>query len=166
MAVRHCVAILLMLVAVQPAVAAQCDFMAATGDDQFSPTNVRAAPAASAKIVMTIDAMAPFEVHVAGQEGNWYRIDRIVDAELDKELYRGAAWVHRSQLVISVAGGDHRLYSGPSKKSAVVMRLTPDANRIDVIGCRGRWVKAIVDRSATGWMAPDAQCSNPMTTCS
>jgi len=27
-------------------------------------------------------------------------------------------------------------------------------------------VKAIVDKSATGWMAPDAQCSNPMTTCS
>ena len=140
--------------------------MAATGDRQYTATNVRAAPASSATVVMTIESAAPDEVHVTGRQGHWYRIDRVVDAERDKPLFRGTAWIHRSQLVLSVAGGDHRLYAGPSRESPVVMRLTPDGNHIDVIGCKGRWVKAIVDDQATGWMAPDAQCANPMTTCS
>lgn len=157
---------LLALTPASPALAQQCDFMAATGDAQYSATNVRAAPSASAKVVMTVDSTAPYEVHVTGRQGNWYRVDRIVDAEQDKVLFRGSAWIHRSQIVLSVAGGEHRLYSLPDRKSAVVMRLTPDGNLIDVVGCKGRWVKAIIDKQAAGWLAPDAQCSNPMTTCS
>lgn len=149
-----------------PAAAAHCDFMAATGDARYTATNVRAAPSSSAKVVMAIESAAPYEVHVTGRQGDWYRVDRIADAEQDRILFRGTAWIHRSQLVLSVAGGDHRLYAGPAKRSPVVMRLTPDGNRIDVIGCKGRWVKAIVDEEATGWLAPEAQCSNPMTTCS
>ena len=166
MAVRQIGAILLTISAASPALAQPCDFMAATGDAQYTATNVRAAPSPSANVLLKIDATAPFEVHVTGRQGNWYRIDRVIDAEQDKQMFRGAAWIHRSQLVLSVAGGDHRLYARPSKKSPVVMRLTPDGNLIDVIDCKGRWVKAIVDKQATGWMAPDAQCSNPMTTCS
>ena len=151
-----------------PALAAtqRCDFTAATGDAQYSATNVRAAPSSAAKVLMTIESAAPYEVHVTGREGQWYRVDRVVDAEQDTRLFEGTAWIHRSQLVLSVAGGDHRLYSSPSKSSARVMRLIPDGNHIDIIDCKGPWVKAIVDKSATGWMAPDAQCSNPMTTCS
>ncbi len=166
MAVRELGAILLAIAATSPALASQCDFMAATGDEQYSATNVRAAPSSSGKVLMTIEPAAPVEVHVTGRQGSWYRVDRIVDAEQDKQLFRGSAWVHRSQLVLSVAGGDHRLYAGPTKTSAALMRLTPDGNLIDVVDCKGRWVKAVVDKKATGWLAPDAQCSNPMTTCS
>jgi hypothetical protein len=166
MAVRGLCALTLALAPVSPALAQQCDFMAATGDEQHTATNVRAAPESSATIVMTLEATAPVELHVTSRRGDWYQVDRIVDAEQDKPLFRGTAWIHRSQLVLSVAGGDHRLYAGPSKKAPVVMRLTPDGNLVDVIGCKGRWVKAIVDKQATGWLAPDAQCSNPMTTCS
>ena len=166
MGVRRLVAILVWLGAPSPAIGEQCDFMAGTGDAQYSATNVRAGPSSSAKVVMSIEATAPYEVHVTGREGQWYRVDRILDAERDKILFGGTAWIHRSQLVLSVAGGEHRLYAGPNRKAPVVMRLTPDGNRIDVIDCKGGWVKAIVDRQATGWMAPDAQCSNPMTTCS
>ena len=167
MAVRHICAILLMLGASSPGLAAQqCDFMATTGNEQYESTNIRAAPAATSGVLMTLEPMALVELHVTGRQGNWYKVDRIINAELDKQLFRGTAWIHRSELVLSVAGGDHRLYSGPSRKSATVMRLTPDGNLIDIIDCRGSWVKAIVDKQATGWMAPDAQCSNPMTTCS
>lgn len=102
MAARHYCAVLLMLGAASPALAAQCDFMAAKGDAQYTATNVGAAPASTAKVVMTLEARAPVEVHVTGRRGDWYHVDRIT----------------------------------------------------------------IVDKSATGWMAPDAQCSNPMTTCS
>lgn len=166
MAVGHYCAFLLVLGATSPGLAAQCDFMAATGDEKYTATNVRVSPFATAKVVMTLEATAPVEVHVTGRQGNWYHVDRIIDAEQDKQLFGGTAWIHRSQLVLSVAGGSHRLYSGPSRKSATVMRLTPDGNFIDIVDCKGPWVKAIVDKSATGWMAPDAQCSNPMTTCS
>ena len=37
--------------------------------------------------------------------------------------------------------------------------LTGDGNLIDLVDCKGRWVKAVVDKKATGWLAPDAQCS-------
>ena len=166
MPVREFGAILLTLCAASPALAAQCDFMAATGDAQYTPTNVRSAPYPKAKVVMTIDSAAPVEVHAVGNSGDWYRIDRIVDAEQDKELFAGTAWVHRSQLVLSVAGGDHRLYTRPTKAAPRIMRLIPDGNMLDVVGCRGSWVEVIVDKKTRGWMAPDAQCSNPMTTCS
>jgi hypothetical protein len=68
-------------------------------------------------------------------------------------------------LLLSVAGGDHQLRSQPFKKSAGLMRLTPDGNVLDIVDCKGKWVKVIVDKQKTGWIAPDAQCSNPMTTC-
>jgi hypothetical protein len=166
MAVRRLGAIMLALALASPAIAQQCDFMAATGDAQYTATNIRAAPSSTATIVMTLEATAPVEVHVTRRQGNWYRIDRIINAEEDKQIFRGTAWIHRSQLVLSVAGGDHRLYRAPDRTSAAVMRLTPDGNLLDIVDCRGRWIKAIVDRKTMGWMAPDAQCSNPMTTCS
>lgn len=165
MAVRRLAAILLLIGVASPAVAGQCDFMAATGDAQYTATNVRAAASSSAKVVMAIESAAPYKVHVVGRQGPWYRVDRIIDAERDTTLFSRTAWIHRSQLVLSVAGGDHRLYSAPSKASARAMRLTPDGNAIDIVDCKGPWVKAIVDKKATGWLAPDAQCSNPMTTC-
>ena len=154
------------IAAASPAVGAQCDFTAATGDAKYTATNVRSAPSSTAKVLMKIESVAPVEVHVIGREGAWYRLDRILDAEQDRLLFAGTAWIHRSQLVLSVAGGDHRLYTRPNKASPRVMRLTPDGNRLDVVGCRGRWVEVVVDRKTRGWMAPDAQCSNPMTTCS
>ncbi len=138
---------LLMVGASSPGFAAgqRCDFTAATGDAQYTATNVRAAPSSSAKVLMTIDSAAPVEVHVTGREGNWYRLDRIDDVENDKPLHRGAAWVHGSQLVLSVAGGDHRLYARPTKSSAVLMRLTVDGNALEVRDCEGSWVKMLVD---------------------
>ena len=167
MAVRMIGALLLTIASASPGLAQPCDFMAATGDAQYTATNVREAPSRSAKVLLRIDSTASYEIHVTGRQGNWYRIDRVIDAEQDMPIFRsGTAWIHRSQLALSVAGGDHRLYAAPSKASPVVMRLTPDGNLIDVIDCKGRWVKAIIDKQATGWLAPDAQCSNPMTTCS
>jgi uncharacterized protein YgiM (DUF1202 family) len=148
------------------AAAAQCDFAAATADSRYTATNVRAAPSSSAKILRRIGATDPVVVHVVGRRGDWYRVDRIDDAEQDKMLFRGTAWIHRSQLLLSVAGGDHRLRALPLRSSAAIMRLTPDGNALDIIDCKGEWVKVVVDRKTTGWMAPDAQCSNPMTTCS
>ena len=168
MTLLRATAMVLIVGAASPALAdpPRCDFTAATGDAKYTATNVRAAPSSSAKVLMTIDSAAPVEVHVIGREGNWYRVDRIDDAEQDKPLHRGAAWVHASQLVLSVAGGDHRLYARPTKASGQLMRLTPDGNALDIHDCQGRWVKVLVDGKTVGWMAPDAQCSNPMTTCS
>src|SRR5688500_5672658 len=99
MPVREFGAILLMVCAASPALAAQCDFMAATGDAQYTPTNVRSAPSSKANVLMTIDSAAPVEVHVTDRKGSWYHVDRIVDAEQDKQIFAGTAWVHRSQLV-------------------------------------------------------------------
>ena len=167
MTVRGLTAILLSVAAATPGVAAaRCDITVTNADAEGTATNVRAGPSTTSKIVLTLENDALVELHVIASQGNWFRIDRIDDVEHDKNLFRGTAWIHRSQAGLSVSGGDHRLYGAPSRRSAVLLKLTPDGNMLELVDCRGEWVKAVVDEKTTGWMAPDAQCSNPMTTCS
>lgn len=160
----------LALAGLAPAVAApaavQCDVRVTIADPQGTPTNFRAGPARTARKLFDLPSDALVELHVIGRSGEWFLIDGIDNAETEQPIHRDRLWVHRSQLVLSVAGGDHRLYAGPNKASAALMKLTPDGNMLDLRDCQGDWVRVIVDNRQTGWMAPDAQCSNPMTTCS
>ena len=149
--------------AAQPA---QCDIRVMNADPEGTATNVRAGPSTTSKVLFTLENEALVELHIVGRSGDWFRIDRVDDAEQDKRLFRGSAWIHRSQAGLSVAGGDHRLYATPSRQSKALMKLTPDGNALEILDCRGGWVKVVVDDKTPGWMAPDAQCSNPMTTCS
>ena len=162
-------AIALALTGTSPADAAPdrpCDLRTTIGDPSGTPTNFREKPSAMSRKLFNLPSDALVELHVVGRSGSWFEIDGIDNAETEQPIHRDRLWVHGSQLVLSVAGGDHRLRAAPSPKSPAIMKLTPDGNRLSLIDCQGAWAKVIVDGKKTGWMAPEAQCSNPMTTCS
>jgi hypothetical protein len=47
----------------------------------------------------------------------------------------------------------------------VLARLRADETRVTLIGCAGPWAQVRAG-SRVGWLSPDGQCSNPLTTCS
>ena len=161
---RSCLAGLALLAASSGAVAAPCNFDAYFVD-QDPLTNIRAAPSTSSAVIARVDP-GPAVARLREHRDGWFRADSIIDYDTDKPLFTGSGWVHGSVIGISVAGGDHRLRARPSRRSAAIQRLTPDGNMLDLLDCSGEWVKVRVDGRAVGWMAPDAQCANPFTTCS
>lgn len=133
--------------------------------DQDPTTNVRAAPASTAKVIAKVDP-ANAVATIREARSGWFRVDSIIDYENDKPLFRGRGWVHGSVLGLSVGSGEPKLYAEPSTHAMMLQRLTPDGNMLELIDCRGDWVKVRVDNTKMGWMASSSQCSNPFTTCS
>jgi SH3-like domain-containing protein len=145
----------------------RCEISAYTASPDQSAANLRAAADVHSRIIARIPADTLAVATLTDQRGGWFRVSQVVDAEHGDHLLRqGAAWIHQTQIGLSVAGGFHWLRRAPSRKGRPVMRLTPDGNRLELIGCQGRWVKVRVDGRRTGWIPPEAQCSNPMTSCS
>ena len=137
--------------------------------DQDPTTNIRAAPSARATVVAKIDPASAVATWREAR-GAWFRVDSIIDYENDKPLFRGSGWVHSSVIGLSVGSGggndSPKLYAAPTTRSAVLQKLTPDGNMLDLLDCRGDWMKVRVDKKKVGWMPPLAQCANPFTTCS
>ncbi|MGH6659590.1 MAG: SH3 domain-containing protein [Sphingomicrobium sp.] len=133
--------------------------------DQDNFTNVRAQPDAKSKVEARIDPTYSV-VRVTGVHGNWFRVSKIHDADNDMLLFEGDGWMHRSLLGLSVASGENWLMAEPNPAARKLLKLTPDGNRLEPLDCRGDWLKVTADGKATGWIAREAQCANPMTTCS
>jgi SH3-like domain-containing protein len=87
-------------------------------------------------------------------------------------VFDGGGWVFSSLLGMTVSWnpddrlkkGSHNLYAAPSAKSPVLTRL-PAESALTLVGCDGRWAKVKYGRK-TGWVAPEAQCTNTRTNCS
>jgi SH3-like domain-containing protein len=103
---------------------------------------------------------------ITGQSGLWFRVSAIADAETDKNLnlFRGDGWVHSSLLGLSVANADPRLYARPQRQSRALTRLVAEETQVSLIGCDGAWAQ-VRAAGRVGWLSPDGQCSNPLTTC-
>jgi SH3-like domain-containing protein len=133
--------------------------------DRDPSTNIRAAPSLSAKVVARVDPSTTV-VHVVGSKDGWFKAVTVTDAESDKVLFRGAGWIHRSVLGLSVASGEHWLRSAPTASAKRLLKLVPDGNALAPQACLGSWVQVRVDGKATGWIDHSTICENPLTTCS
>jgi SH3-like domain-containing protein len=143
-----------------------CDISAYLTDQDPNGLNVRAGPSGETRVLRKVDNSASSGVaRIKGRSGAWYRVSTIVDAETDALLFRGDGWVHGSLVGLDVANGDPKLYARPSERGPVLARLTADQAGVTLIGCEGRWAKVRAD-GRIGWLSPDGQCSNPLTTCS
>jgi SH3-like domain-containing protein len=60
--------------------------------------------------------------------------------------------------------GNHNLYAEPNKKSRILSRI-PAESGVALVGCDGKWAKVQFGKK-TGWIAPEAQCTNTRTNCS
>jgi hypothetical protein len=146
---------------------AKCDTEAYLQDNDPAGTNVRSKPDRNSSVLKILKTEDEVVVHISGDAGNgWFEIDHAVTVggEQDLTIFEGRGWVHSSVLGLSVGSGDARLYSAPAKRSRVIKRLIPDQSPITMLGCRGTWMKVRTGRSV-GWMSPESQCANPLTTC-
>lgn len=126
--------------------------------------NVRAEPSAQARVLQVISNDTAGVAAITGHLGGWFRVSGIVDAETDARLFDGIGWIHQSLLGLEVAHFDARLYAAPSRRSRVLARLAPQEARTSLIGCAGDWVQ-VRAAGRIGWLSPEGQCSNPLTTC-
>ncbi|HEV2866938.1 MAG TPA: SH3 domain-containing protein [Allosphingosinicella sp.] len=141
-----------------------CSISAYVTDRDPHGLNVRAGPSTRAAVLRVVSNAGSGVAAVRARRGGWFRVAAIVDAESEAELFRGDGWVHRSLLHLDGTAADPRLYAAPRRDARVLARVDPDEADLVLIGCSGAWAQVHV-RGRTGWLSPDGQCSNPLTTC-
>ncbi len=129
--------------------------------------NVRVAPDKNAAIVKAVTTAEELIFSITGSDGKgWFEISKIetTGSDEDKTLFENRGWVHASNINLSVAPSDARLYAAPSKKSRVVKKLVADESEARPLSCQGDWVQ-IKSGATNGWLSRGGQCANPLTTC-
>jgi hypothetical protein len=132
-------------------------------------TNVRAAPGGVAIVSLknpTADGW--ISVHVTGQLGDWYEIDRtsLINADLGpdgKVLFHGKGFLHKSVVGVSGMQNGGAIYRDHDVKSDPVDLHAPGDQQVDLLGCWGEFLKVHV-RKGSGWTRE--ACTNMDTTCS
>jgi SH3-like domain-containing protein len=135
--------------------------------DKPKTTIVRAKPGKDSAIVKTVVTKDEVVYSISGSDGDgWFEISKI-QAVSDEEvtLFKGRGWIHSSLLDTSIANADPKLRALPTRKSRVIKKLKADESEARPIACRGDWMK-IKSGKTIGWLSPDDQCANPLTTCS
>lgn len=141
-----------------------CDITAYVIDQDAAGLNVRAGPSANAPVLRVISNQGSGVARIREQRGAWFRVSAIVDAENDQDLFRADGWIHASLVTLSVANADPRLYARPQPGSRAIARLVAEDSLVTLIGCAGHWAK-VRAAGREGWLSPNGQCSNPLTTC-
>jgi len=153
-----------------------CDLELNIVDPDPLGTNLRSAPGVrTGAVIARLQPQGEWTyVHVVGQSGAWFLIDRAVAVDDqaqdgEREVFRGGGWVHSSLLGFSelMTGEGTLLREAPSRGAKVVrtVSMLDDASEgpIRVLGCRGGFIQVDL-----GDIAPwtDTWCNNERTTCS
>lgn len=143
-----------------------CDLDAFVTDGDPKGLNVRDAPTMKGSTVLgqlptTIDVT----LHVVASQDGWFKFDQAEDIMGERAMPQ-AGWVSGTLLGTGVRNyapeRTYHLYSAASSTSSVVG--TPGEETVSLLACEGAWVK-VKSGAGTGWLAPEAQCPNPVTTC-
>ena len=149
----------------------RCDIRANLLDEDPNGTNVRGGAGRAFPVVGVLPHGRTDVVTVVASKGAWIKISGAEDEDGGTVFDRGG-WVFSSLLGMTVSRnpddrlkkGSHNLYAAPSEKSAVLTRL-PAESALTLVGCDGKWAKVKYGQK-TGWVAPEAQCTNTRTNCS
>jgi SH3-like domain-containing protein len=139
-----------------------CKLHAYIIDKDKNGLNVRSKPNSASATLATI----PFDddgviVNIIGANNNWVLIDH-AETVSGAEVYSGKGWVF-AQLLGTSTRYKVKLLQEPAKKSAGV-GFVPVEDEVKLLTCKGEWVRVAYKKLA-GWLEPDAQCPNPVTTC-
>jgi hypothetical protein len=145
-----------------------CNVNVDVTDTDPKGTNVRAAPggAAIASLKNTTND-GWIEVHISGQFGDWYEIDRASLIDNDQPsggriIFRGQGYLHKSVVGVSGMQNGGAIYLDHDSKSSPVDLHAPGDQQVDLLGCWGDFLKVHV-KKGTGWTK--AVCINMNTTC-
>ena len=140
--------------------------------------NVRAGPGGGSEVIGRIPRQhAGTMLRIVESRGGWLRYDTVVViVEGDKPAAAAprGGWVFGALLGTTarpVGGrpdGEVVLRQAADTTSAVRGRLRGEETLAVVRGCSGAWLEVAIRRGEerlTGWLAPQDQCGNPVTTC-
>lgn len=130
-------------------------------------TNVRAAPDGTVIATLKNPGEGWIEVHVTGESGDWYRIDRatLIDVDGtsgDRTIFHGTGWLHRSVVGVSGMQNGGAIYKEHGEKSPKIDPHAAGDQTVTLLGCWGSFLKVRV-RKGTGWTKE--ACTNMNTTC-
>jgi len=136
-------------------------------DEDPKGTNVRATP--GGKVLATLVSKADWiELHVSGQAGDWYEIDRADQIDTNAydgtaPMWRGKGYVHKSIVGLSGLQQGATIYAGHDERAVVLVKNADGDQKTDLLGCWGKFYKVRI-KQATGWTRE--ACTNQNTTCS
>ncbi len=141
-------------------------YRAGIADELPDVINVRSKPGKNSPIVKTIKTKEEIIFYLTGSANGWFEISKLetTGADVDETLFKNRGWVHSSIIAVSVANSDPKLYAAPQKKSRVLKKLIPEESLVQPTACRSDWIQ-VKSGKLTGWLSPDGQCANPLTTC-
>jgi hypothetical protein len=152
------------LEAAAPAATA-CNVMVSVIDPDPAGTNVRKAPggavAATLRAPRTGDDW--IEVHVVGQAGDWFAIDRAdLVGDARKTIFRGSGYMHRSVLGSDGLVNGEPIRADHDERAAQILAGEIGDQPAYLLGCAGDFVKIRI-KSGVGWTK--TLCLNQRTTC-
>jgi hypothetical protein len=160
---------LLLLAQALPLAAAErhaCDVRVDVTDTDPKGTNIRAAPGGAVLKVLKQPATDGIwiEVHITGQEGDWFEIDQalLIDGGADPSLFKGKGYLHKSVLGVSGMQNGAVIYSDHDVGSAPIDPHADGDQAVDLLGCWGEFLNVHV-KKGTGWTKEP--CTNMVTTC-
>jgi SH3-like domain-containing protein len=144
-----------------------CNVEAYVVDPDPKGLNVRDAPGVGGRVVAVIPSdVDGTVVHLAASSANgWVQIDRAETIGGTVVFENKKGWVSGNMLATETRGYGTRgvrLYAAARKGSAV--GTVPPENEVRVAGCSGDWIK-VRYKNLNGWLQPEDQCPNPVTTC-
>jgi hypothetical protein len=131
-------------------------------------THVRSAPGGA--VIATLrnpNVEGWIGIHITGQFGGWYEIDRanLINADLGpdgKIIFHGKGYLHKSVLGVSGMQNGGTIYSDHDLNSSPIDLHARGDQKVDLLGCWGEFLKVHV-KKGTGWTK--AACTNLDTTC-
>lgn len=142
-----------------------CQISAFVIDNDPKGLNVRSGPGTSYDIIGNLPTTKDgVFVDLAAVQGDWVQITQAESPE--KVEFKGTGWVYAQMLGTSTRGYGTQgvsVYANANTQSSVVGRIPPEKG-VKLLGCDRKW--ALVEyEGLKGWLEPEAQCPNPLTTC-
>lgn len=142
-----------------------CDITAFVIDKDPKGLNVRSGAGENHKIIGNLPTTTiGVIVDITGSKGNWVQLSKAESP--DKVEFQGTGWVHSQLLGTSTRGYGTQgvsVYKSANTQSSVMGRIPP-ATGVKLLGCSQSW--ALVEHEGLkGWIEPEAQCGNPLSSC-
>ena len=143
-----------------------CNVTASVIDQDPQGTNVRKVPGGDvvATLRTTRDGDDWIEVHVVGQAGDWFLIDRAERVGDDrKTIFQGKGYMHRTVLGADGLVNGEPIRADHDVRSQQILASEDSDQQAYLLGCWHDFMKVRV-KGGVGWTK--ALCLNQRTTCS
>lgn len=142
-----------------------CKIGAYVTDKDPNGLNVRSGPGESHDIIGNLPTTKlAVLVKLTASQGSWVQVSKAESP--GKVEFQGTGWVYAPLLGTSTRGYGTQgvsVYQSTNTQSSVVGRI-PSEKGVKLLGCNQSW--ALVEyEGIKGWIEPESQCPNPLTTC-